>query len=399
MPINFEKQNAASAKMLEALKTKDDAQIVEAWNAFQESVVDDIKADFAEFQETKDTEILMQRGYRQLTSKETKFYESLIGALKSKNPEQAFTALIGSDMEDELMPTTIFEDIYKDLEEEHPLLSKVGFQYVGYITKWIMNDHAAQRAVWGAINSEITKAIESSFKVMDIKQAKLSCFAFIERDMLDLGPIFLDAYIRRCLKEAMACGLEYGMINGTGVNEPIGLLRDIHEGVSFNTETGYPLKEKVAVTSFSPAEYGQLLGRIAVKENGKKRRFGSVTMIVNQADYLTKVMPATTVLNASGSYVNNLFPFPTDVVISNELNDGDAVLCVLPEYNMFAGGKRGETIEYSDDFKFLEDTRYFKVKQFATGRAWDNTSALYLDISGLDPAYITVKNLETTVTA
>lgn len=399
MAINFAREKEASVKIMEAMKTGNEAEIQKAWQAFHKSIADQITADFAEVQQSNDAAILAQRGYRQLTSQETKWYQKLTAALKSADPKQAFTALIGTDVEEDMMPTTIFEDVYKDLEEEHPLLKKISFQYVGYITKWIMNDHTAQRAVWGAINDEITKEITSSFKIMDIKQAKLSAYAFIEKDMLDLGPTFLDAYIRRVLKEAMACGLEYGIINGNGVNEPIGLIRDIHNGVSFSTETGYPVKSKETLTSFAPAEYGALVAKMAVKENGKKRKIGTVTLICNQADYLTKVMPATTVLNMNGHYVNNLFPLPTEVVVSNELNDGDAILAILPEYSLFAGGKRGETIEYSDDFKFLEDTRYFKTKQFATGRAWDNTSALYVDISKLDPAYITVKNLETTVTA
>lgn len=399
MSIKFNREKDAAQAIVQAYKSGNEAEIQEAWQGMHKSIADQIIADFEDVQQSNDAAILAQRGYRQLTSQESKWYQKVINALKSNDPKQAFTAIIGSDLEEDMMPTTVFEDVYKDLEEEHPLLSKVSFQYVGYITKWIMNDHTAQRAIWGAINEEITKEITSSFKIMDINQAKLSAYAFIQKDMLDLGPTFLDAYIRRVLKEAMACGLEYGIINGTGVNEPIGLLRDIHEGVSFNTETGYPLKSKVALKSFAPAEYGALVAQLATKENGKKRKVGTVTLICNQADYLTKVMPATTVLNANGSYVNNLFPVPTEVIISNELNDGDAILTVLSEYSLFAGGKRGETIEYSDDFKFLEDMRYFKTKQFATGRAWDNTSALYLNIADLDPAYITVKNLETVVSA
>ena len=39
------------------------------------------------------------------------------------------------------------------------------------------------------------------------------------------------------------------------------------------------------------------------------------------------------------------------------------------------------------------------VKQYGAGRAFDNTSALYLNISGLNPAYITVRNYEEAVTA
>jgi hypothetical protein len=66
---------------------------------------------------------------------------------------------------------------------------------------------------------------------------------------------------------------------------------------------------------------------------------------------------------------------------------------------MGMGGSKNGVIEYSDEYKFLEDQRVFKVKQYGAGRAFDNTSALYLDISGLSPAYITVRNYEETVTA
>ena len=38
----------------------------------------------------------------------------------------------------------------------------------------------------------------------------------------------------------------------------------------------------------------------------------------------------------------------------------------------------------------------FKIKQYGAGRAYDNTAALYLDISKLEPAYITVKHTEVT---
>ena len=130
-------------------------------------------------------------------------------------------------------------------------------------------------------------------------------------------------------------------------------------------------------------------------EAGHKRKIGKVALICNQTDYLNKVMPATTVLNANGTYVNDIFPFPTEVIISNVLEDNEAVLAILPEYGMFVGGSKEGVIEYSDEYKFLEDQRVFKVKQYATGKAWDNTCALYLNIENLEEAYITVKNLET----
>ena len=397
--IKFANQSEASVKLAAAMKSGDENKIQEAWNDFHNSVVEQVKADFAEVQESKDAAVLAQRGYRQLTSKETAWYQKVIDALKSTNPKQAFTAIIGSDNEDDLMPTTIIEDVYKHLRDEHPLLGAINFQYVGYITKWILNDHSAQNAVWGKITDEIIKEITSSFKVIDIDQNKLSAYAIIEMGMLDLGPTFLDGYIRAVLAEAIFAGLEEAIVAGTGVNMPIGLKKDIHEGVSYSSSTGYPDKEKIVVKSFAPAEYGALVARMAVTENGRRRKFASVGLIVNMVDYLTKVMPATTVLNAEAKFVNNLFPFPTTVYISDEVDDGEAILFLENEYFMGMGGSKNGVIEYSDEYKFLEDQRVFKVKQYGAGRAYDNTSALYLDISGLNPAFITVRNVEESVTA
>lgn len=397
--LKFANEKDSINQLVTAMKNGDEKEIQQAWEALHDSIANQVKADFEDLQASHDSAILAQRGYRQLTSKETKWYQRVIDAMRSADPKQAFTAIIGSDNEEDLMPTTIIEDVYKNLKEEHPLLKAINFQYVGYITKWILNDHSAQNAVWGKITDEIVKEITSSFKVVNVDQNKLSAYAIVELGMLDLGPTFLDGYIRTVLSEAIMAGLELAIVSGTGVNEPVGLIKDIHEGVSFSSSTGYPDKTKVAVKSFAPAEYGALVAQMAETEGGKKRKFTEVGLICNMTDYLTKVMPATTVLNANGHYVNNLFPFPTTVYVSNALADGDAVLFLKDEYFLGMGGSKNGVIEYSDEYKFLEDQRVFKVKQYGAGRAFDNTSALYLNISGLEPAYITVKNKEEVVTA
>lgn len=397
--LKFANEKDSINQLVTAMKSGNEAEIQQAWEGLHNSIANQVKADFEDLQASHDSAILAQRGYRQLTSKETKWYQRVIDAMRSADPKQAFTAIIGSDNEEDLMPTTIIEDVYKNLKEEHPLLQAINFQYVGYITKWILNDHSAQNAVWGKITDEIVKEITSSFKVVDVDQNKLSAYAIVELGMLDLGPTFLDGYIRTVLSEAIMAGLELAIVAGTGVNEPVGLIKDIHEGVSYSSSTGYPDKAKVAVKSFAPAEYGALVAQMAETEGGKKRKFTEVGLICNMTDYLTKVMPATTVLNANGAYVNNLFPFPTTVYVSNALADGDAVLFLKDEYFLGMGGSKNGVIEYSDEYKFLEDQRVFKVKQYGAGRAFDNTSALYLNISGLEPAYITVKNKEEVVTA
>ena len=376
------KQKDSVVALQAAMQSGDEKKIQEAWGGFQQAIIDVVKQDFEEAHGNQT--ILAQRGYRQLTPQETNFYNKMIEAGKSSNPKQAYAGAM------EIMPETIIEDVYKDLVEEHPLLSKINFVSVKYLTKWILNDHTVQTAVWGDINEEITKEITSAFRTVEVNQCKLSAFAMIEKDMLDLGPTFLDAYIRMFLKDALLCGLEKAIVDGTGKSQPIGLTRDIHKGVSVSDGV-YPKKEAVAVKTFLPAEYGKLLGKLAKNEKGRMRKFDKVLMICNQTDYLTKIMPASTVLNNAGAYVNNLFPFPTEVVISNELTDGEAILCLPEEYFMGIGGAKEGVLEYSDDLKFLEDKRVFKIKMYGMGKAYDNTVSILLNISDLDPAYIVTK--------
>lgn len=394
-----------------------------AFEQFAQAIAATVQADFESA--NGDRNILAQRGFRQLTAEENKYYQALIEAGKSKNPVQTYAGLLS----DKVMPTTIIEDVYKDLTAEHPLLAKINFQSVQYMTRWILNDHSVQTAVWGAVNSQIAQQITTAFRTVEITQCKLSAYAVIEKDMLDLGPAFLDNYIRTFLKEALAVALEDAIVTGNGLNMPIGLDRDIHQGVSVSSSTGYPQKTAAALTSFMPKEYGAVLAELCetevyytadatgvitpastaansdgspksgyTKHGGAMRSFDEVTLICNMKDYLSKVMPATTVLNAAGSFTNNIFPFPTDVVRSNRVPTGKAILCLPEEYFFGIGSSKEGTLEYSDDYHFLEDQRVFKIKMHGYGKAWDNTVAILLDISNLAEAYVYVKAADVNVT-
>ena len=399
--IQLENKNV-SEELTNALKNGNETEIKNAWENYKNSIIDQIKKDMETYKDEKDEEILLNRGYRRLTSKEKNWYGKVIDAMKSSNPKNAFASIIGSSDEEDIMPSTILEDVFKNLQEVHPLLSRVNFVNVKYLTKWIRNTQNSNSAVWGAINSQITQAIADEFEVVDIKQNKLSCYAVIEKDMLDLGPTFLDAYIRASLFEAMANGLENGIINGRGSakNEPIGLIRDIHRGVTIDSTNGYPSKTAVEVADFTPLSYGALLGTLAKTEawtdsdsnphGGKDRNFKAVDLIVNQKEYLTKIMPATTMLANNGAYAKDLFPFPTNVIISNKVADDTAIICLLDEYFCGVGASKDGVIEYSDDVNFLEDQRVFKIKTYADGMASDNTCAILLDISDVEPAYLNV---------
>jgi len=378
------------AALSKAMKENDETAMKAAVEAFQQSVSEQIHADFQELADEKDVNVLASRGYRQLTTKEKTWYGKVISAMKSTNPKQAFVDIISDTTTEGAMPSTIVEDVFRHLQEDHPLLGAISFQYVGYLTKWVTNDHSTQRAYWGEITADIEKEITSSIKVIDVKQHMLSAFAVIELGMLDLGPMWLDAYIRACLYEALYCGSEQAVVGGNGVNCPIGLDRDIHEGVTFSTTDGYPQKTPEIIHDFKPETYGPLVAKLAKTEKGKKRTFSTVGLICNLSDYLTKIMPATTYQASDGSFKNNLFPFPTTVIISNEVDDGRAILFVPEEYQMFVGGDKAGSIVYDDSVKFFQNSRAFRVVQYATGRAFDNTSAILLNIADMDPAYLTV---------
>lgn len=388
------KQREAVAALQSALQSGNEEEGKKAWGQVIDAITEKVKTDFEMY--STDTNVLAQRGYRQLTSEETKFYQNLAKAGKASDPKQAFTDLINTDGG---MPETIIEDVYRDLLEEHPLLDKITFQNVKYLTKWLLNDHTRQKAAWGQINGEITQEIESAFKGVEVALLKLTAYAVIPQDMLDLGPSFLDNYIRTILKEALYAALEKAIVSGSGKDEPVGLNRDIHEGVSFSTSTGYPEKTAIQVTNFLPANYGPLVAKLAVTEKGRMRSFDEVLMICNQVDYLNKIMPATTALTTGGTYARDLFPFPTEVVRSNEVKTGQAILCLPEEYFFGLGESKDGKIEYSDEFKFLQDARTYKIKLHGNGRPYDNTVAIVLDISKLDPTYVTVKTADTVVTA
>lgn len=382
----------AAAQIQAAMKSGKEEDIRQAWEEFGGAVADSIKQDFE--LAGGDKRILMERGYRVLTTKEQTFYEKLIENAKSPSPVQSFTSLmdIGG------MPETIIEDVYKNLVNEHPLLDAISFTNVSYLTKWLMNDHTIDTAVWGPINSEITKEITSSFKILEMTQCKVSCFAVIPKDMLDLGPEFLDAYIRAILTDALACALEKAIVSGSGKNMPIGLTRNISSSAAV-VDGEYPEKKKVKVTSFAPVQYGALIAQMCKTEKGVYREISDLTLICNPVDYYKKVMPATTVANLNGTYTGNVFPVPTTVCQSAELKEGTALLVLPKEYFIGLGSSKDGTITYDDSVQFLEDNRVYLIKMFANGRAFDNTVALLLDISELDPAYITVLNKQDTVVA
>ena len=399
MPINLKGDATNAARELAvAFKDGSTEAIEQAFTVFQDEIAEQLADEYVAAQ--GDRTILAQRGFRQLTTAEMAYFTAVGEALASPTPQQAFAVFDTTQtngMPAKMMPETEINEIFKDLVERHELLSVIGMTNTGYQTTWLRNKHSRQFAVWGSLSSAISQEITSAWETITITQNKLSCYAAVSRDMLALGPTWLEAYVRTVMGEAWACGLEKGALTGNGIGgQPIGLDRNL--AGSIDQSTGYPKKTAVAVTDFSPASYGALVASLAKTDDNKvKQSISGLTLVCNLTDYLTKIMPATTVLNNSGQYVNGLFPVPTRVITSEFVDSNEAILFLAPEYEYFVGGVRG--IEYSDEFQFLNDMRYFKLVSYAYGMPRWNTSSARLDTTNLDPAYITVKVAGTVTTA
>ena len=335
----------------------------------------------------RERSIREERGQRRLTVAEEKFYDRFVQSAKTRNPRQAFIELEGN--EETAMPETIMEDVFKDMLETHQLLNAVNGVYTGYATKWILNDHEKQSAVWGEIDGEITKEITGAFRTIDIKQHKLSAFAQIPMGILDLGKTFIDAYIRKALADSIATALEAAIVNGDGKNCPVGLMKNLTGAL----DGVHQDKEATVVKELSPKVMNEVVAKISKTSKGHVRNVAKVQMIVNNVDNLTKVLPAIQTLNAEGRYVAEL-PFPTEIIVCNEVPSGKAIVCKLDEYFLgLASGKDG-VIEFSDEYKFVEDKRTFKVKVYATGTPKDDNMAQVLDISGLTEKVIKTKQVQ-----
>lgn len=375
-----------SQNLLAALKDDDEQKVSDALDGLVSDVVASVKADYEAVQNSNDAKILSDRNIRQLTSAEQKYWNAFIKANKQANVKQAIANI------DVAFPETVIEDIYKEMTDNHPLLKVINFQNVATITKWIMDDSSVDKAVWGELSEEITKEIEGAIKLVEMTQGKLSAFAVVPLDILDLGPAFVDAYIRRLLSNALYSGLEYGIVSGKGVDgEPIGLDRDIHAGVSVSTTEGYPVKEAKKIKDLSPVTYGELLAQMCKTEKGNYRTLSSVAFAVNPVDYYKKIMPATTIQGIDGTYKNNIAPFPTEFVQTTALPEGKAIIFVPEQYFFGIGTTKDGKLEFDDSFKFLQDKRTYKIKMHANGRGYDNTVAIVLDITELEALALRVK--------
>lgn len=345
-----------------------------------------LSKEYQELQSEMDDRIRASRGERVQTPTEKAYFQKLAEVMKAKDPKEIMTNI------DLVMPETLFTRIFDDLRTRHPLLSKIQFQNTNGVIKFLMNNNGYQRAAWGKLCADIIQELTSGFKEVDSQLFKLSAFIPMCKAMLDLGPEWLDRYIREILYEALANGLEYGIVNGTGKEEPIGMIRQVGENV---TVTGgvYPEKAQISITNFSMATMGNLASILAAAPNGQARDVNDLILVVNPQDYFQLVAPAYMMMTPQGTYVSTM-PYDVQIIKSAALPRGKAVFGIARLYWAFVGMTKDGRIEYSDEYHFLEDERVYLIKTYANGMPADNNAFMVLNISGLKPATykVTVEN-------
>ena len=180
----------------------------------QQDVLEDIRA----YRDTGDQAILARRGVRQLTQQEKTFYTALCKAAASDDPKMAFTGIDSTTL-----PVTVIDTVLSDIGTEFPLLDAISLQNVSAQTKMIVNKQGIQLAVWGALTTAITEELSGAIGTVNVALTKLTAFIPIDRDMIDVGPEWMDAYARAILAEALGLGLCQGAVAGTGKDQPVGM--------------------------------------------------------------------------------------------------------------------------------------------------------------------------------
>lgn len=315
-------------------------------------------------EENWDQATLNARGVRTLTTAEKKFYNAAIEV-------ESFDGVAA------LVPPTVFDRIFEDLATEHPLLSRINMQTTGAATMWVTRKEGATTAYWGDVCDEIKEMVDNGFETVDMGMQKLSGFLVVCKAMFELGPEWLDRYVRTLLTEIMASELESVAVNGDGNKKPIGMMRDLDGAVSGGV---YPEKATVALPDFSPATIGELI--LAPTTKGGTRTYTGVTLIVNPLDYASKFFAIGAKQKDDGTWTFNNFAVPGLEVIQVPAVPIGKVIAGKPK-DYFMGVGSQAKLESTDVLRMIEDQRLYLVRQLINGRPLDNEAFTVFDIADM----------------
>lgn len=374
MPITFENFEEKKQAFAEATTNGTEEEQKQALNNMLEALANDTRGQVLNEVNANmsDNLALQSRGQNVLTNEETSFYNAVIeeGGFKEKDT----------------LPKTTQERIFEDIVNDFPLLQAIGIQNLGAVTEFIYSNDPTGQSVWGDLFGGIQGQLNATFRKEKITQLKLTAFVPIAKDMLKLGPAWVERYVRTIIVEAMRAGLERGYVAGRGSaqSEPIGLLKQVDKDNGAVTD-----KESAGTLTFKPGRttINELKGVVKklserIKSDGEvakrpRRVAGKIVMVTNPFDTFD-IQANATVQAANGVYTTNL-PFNPTMTESVFVPQGKVLFFVKDEYIAAVGG--GVEVKRYTETLALDDADVFIAKQFATGKPKDNNAAQVYDLN------------------
>ena len=375
MKINETKMKQAQEEALEILQNGEDkAQaIVDAVEKINEARYDEIISEIVEQSKKaeSDKEYAKTLGLRTLPKEEKVFFEAL-----KNDPRQAVT---GNEVY--ILPTTFIDVTLEYIKKESGLLKYINFAPAN-VKRWITASKTGAYS-WGALTDKIKGELEASFAVLDMEVCKLTVYMILPKANRDLALPFDEKYCREIMKEQLNDGLEYGALQGTGKNEPVGAYKQIaktnedgtHQDKTVNTD----------LTSFKPKA---LAGAKKYLTKNGNRTIDKLILVCHPNDEADYVAPA--IYNDEG---RNISSYKNIEVIPCANNpQGKAILLIPNKYTM---GLTGLGFKDYDQTMALDDADVIIGKGYANGRASDDNIAYVFDVTKLEEYVQTIKVVKT----
>lgn len=375
MKINQTKMKQAQEEALKILQeTEDKSQaIIEAMEKINEVQYAEIIAEIQEqaLKTESDESYAKAMGLRVLSKEEKDFYEAL-----KNDPKQAVT---GNQID--IMPTSIIDITLEDIKKESGLLSHINFAPAN-VKKWITASKTGAYS-WGALTEKIKGELTASFAVLNMEVAKLTVYMIIPKAIRDLALPFVDKYCREILKEQLNDGLEYGALQGTGKDEPVGIYKQIAKTNEDGTHQDKTVNTNLI--SFKPKALAE--AKKYLTKNGN-RTIDKLVLVCHPNDEADYVAPA--IYDAEGRNISSYKNL--EVVPCANNPEGKAALLLPKKYTM---GLTGLGFKDYDQTLALDDADVIIGKGYANGRASDDNVAYVFDVTKLEEYVPIVKVVET----
>lgn len=312
----------------------------------------------------QDAEYKKSLGLRPLSEAEKKFYEMLKGGAK-----QALTAA-----QIDIIPIETIDKTLEDVRTEYPILDLITFAPAN-VKHWLTGSKSGA-AVWGSLASALSNSAELSATLtgLNIEVGKLYAYCVIPKSIRDLEIGYVDRYFRAILQEAMYDGIADGYLNGTGKDQPIGILKQISVTGQDGKHTAKTVNQ--TLTGFSPKQLAPVLAALS---NDGKRAVNEIAVVANPADVYNYVNPALYGDSISGGYITKSF-IPVTVIAEPKMAQGVAAATIKGHYTM---GFSGMKVQEYKETKALEDADLLIAKVYGNGRADDDNVAYVFNVTKL----------------